>query len=113
MRWRNLAKIEFLSSQQATIASSGLRSITQKKKRPPLSCTNSAPRNEINGGEVKATTTSTPGMTTRRSEEIVRKLAKVSARRHLVCFPRDSEGTRIIFIPFQDSRARKRTEGSS
>src|SRR4029079_12590439 len=101
------------SSQPAAIASSGFRSITQKQKLPPLSFTKSAPRTEINGGDVRATTTSKRRKVSKRSEHTKRKLAKFKARRQRLFFPNESEGMRIISTSFQISRRLKCVAGSS
>src|SRR6185369_447464 len=104
---------DFSSSHPAAIASSGLRSITQKQKLPPLSFTNSAPSNEINGGDVRATTTSKRRRVSKRSAHTKRKLAKFNARRQKLFLPNESEGMRIISTSFQRSRRLKRVVGSS
>src|SRR6185312_14949137 len=107
MRCNTRLVSEFLSSHPAAIASSGFRSITQKQKLPPLSFTKSAPRNEINGGDVRATTTSKRRQVSKRSEHINRKLAKFKARRQRLFFPNESEGMRMISTSFQRSRRLK------
>src|SRR6185295_2822291 len=99
------------SSHPAAIASSGFRSITQKQKRPPFSFTKSAARNEIRGGDVKATTTSKRRNVSKRSAQTNRKLAKFKARRQRLFFPNESDGMRMISIPFQRSRRLKRVAG--
>ena len=85
----------------------------KKKNLPPLSCTKSEPRNEINGGEVKATTTSNRRNSTRRAVQLIRKLPKLTARRSFDSFPRAKEEMRIISMPFHVSRRGKRFAGSS
>src|SRR5258705_12571959 len=116
--WRNIhcrkraVRVSGLS-HPAAIASSGLRSITQKQKRPPLSFTKIDARNDINGGEVSATTTSKRCSETNFRLQSVRKLAKFSARRIFVFFPSVKEGIRTILIPFHVSRLEKRRLGSS
>src|SRR6266542_2361569 len=112
-RPRSFATNESAFNQPAAIASSGLRSITQKKNLPPFRRTNIEPRKEISGGEVKATTTSNRGSSNNLNEQVKRKLAKFVARRHFAFFPSASEGIRMILIPFQFSRRGKRLEGSS
>src|SRR5215217_5590901 len=102
---------EFSSSHPAAIASSGFRSITQKQKLPPFSFTNSAPRNEISGGEVRAITTSKRRNISKRHEHTSRKLAKFSARRQRLFFPNESDGMRMISMSFQRSRRLKRVVG--
>src|SRR5215211_4757821 len=87
---------EFSSSQPAAIASSGLRSITQKQNLPPLNFTKSAARKEMSGGDVSATTTSKRRSVSKRSEHSSRKLPKLKARRHLFFFPNDKDRMRII-----------------
>src|SRR5215208_1156772 len=104
---------EFSSSQPAATASSGFRSITQKQKLPPFSLTKSAARNEISGGDVSATTTSKRRKVSNRSAHNSRKLPKLKARRHLLFFPNEKEGMRMISMPFHCSRRAKRDAGSS
>src|SRR5687767_13013980 len=100
-------------SQPAAIASSGLRSITQKQNDPPFNLTNNAAKNEISGGEVSATTTSKRLNNSKRSAQTIAKLPKLNARRQRLIFPRDNEGMRMISMLFQNSRRGKRLEGSS
>ena len=57
-------------SQPAAMASSGLRSITQKTNRPPLSRANSAPSQEMSGGDVIAMTRSKRGSAARWSSAV-------------------------------------------
>src|SRR6266536_3532512 len=104
MRPRIFAEAESGLSQPAAIASSGLRSIAQKKNFPPLSRTKSEPRKEINGGEVSATTTSKRGRLASRRVQFKKKLAKFTARRHLDVFPSANEGMRVMVMPFHLSR---------
>src|ERR1044072_646112 len=113
MRCNTRLVSHFSSSHPAAIASSGLRSITQKQKLPPLSFTKSAPRKEIKGGDVRATTTSKRRKVSKRSEHTNRKLAKFNARRQRLFFPNESEGMRMISTPYQHSRRLKRVVGSS
>src|SRR6185369_14378895 len=113
MRWSRRLVNDFSSSQPAAIASSGLRSITQKQNLPPLSLTKSAARNEISGGEVNAMVKSKRLRVSKRSEQTRRKLPKLKARRHLPFLPNDNDGMRMISIPFHRSRRLKRTAGSS
>src|ERR1043165_233988 len=96
MRCNSRLVIDFSSSQPAAIASSGLRSITQKQNLPPFSFTNSAARNEIGGGEVSAMVWSKRLSVSRRSEQTNRKLAKLKARRHRPCLPNETDGMRKI-----------------
>src|SRR5215510_9096654 len=104
---------ELSSSQPAAIASSGLRSITQKQNLPPFSLTKSAARKEISGGEVSAIVKSTRPSVSKRSEQTDRKLPKLKTRRQRPFLPNDNDGMRMISIPFQRSRRLKRVVGSS
>ena len=49
----------------------------------------------------------------KRNPQLARKLAKPSARRHLLCLPSDNEATRIMRTCFQRSRRGNRALGSS
>jgi len=71
-----------------------LRSITQKQKRPPFIATKSEARNEINGGEVRPTTTLKRRNVNNRNAQVIRKLPKLRARCNFVSLPKESEGTR-------------------
>ena len=95
------------------MASSGFRSMTQKHKRPPFNFTNIVARNEINGGDVSATTTSNGLNVSKQRLQERRKLANPSARLHLLFLPSDKEGMRMIVMFFQRSRRGKRVSGSS
>src|SRR4051812_928911 len=96
-------------NQPAATASSGFRSITQKQNLPPFNRTNNAPKNEMSGGEVSATTTSNRGINSRRSEQTARKLPKFKARRHFAFLPKEKDRIRRMSMPFHCSRCGKRT----
>ena len=100
-------------SQPAASASSGFRSITQKQNFPPFNLTNNAPRNEISGGDVSATTTSNRRNSNNRSAHTIAKLPKLNARRQRLLLPSDNDGMRMIRMLFQVSRRGKRRDGSS
>ena len=67
----------------------------------------------MSGGDVKAITKSKRRIVSSRNEQMSMKLAKFNARRHLLFLPIDSEGMRMMSIPFQCSLRGKRLEGSS
>src|ERR1700686_3721572 len=107
------AVIEFGLSQPAASASSGFKSMTQKIIRPPFSRVNSDARQEISGGEVKATTVSCGRVSARRNAQDIEKLAKFSTLRQRLVLPKPIDGKRMISIPRQRSRGGKRSSLSS
>src|SRR5439155_96443 len=87
--------------------------ITQKMKRLPFIPANSAPNTEINGGEVRAITTSNRGRKARRAAQLTKKLPKSIARRHFDFFPRPEQYMRRMSAPCHVSLRGNRRSGLS
>src|SRR5579864_7175173 len=113
MRESKRATGDSARSHPAAMASSGLRSMDQKTRLRALPGTARVARKEIRGGEVMATITSNLRNDHSRKAHDAMKVPKSDARRHLEALPNAVDRTRTILIPFQTSRAGKRSVGSS
>src|ERR1039458_8193127 len=106
-------RVLFRSSQVAAMASSGLRSITQKMNLPPLRLTSAAPKAEIRGGEVRAMTRSNLGMSRIWVKQPAKKLPNARARCQREDLPGRKVAVQWMEMPRQFSQGGKARSGSS